>query len=527
MERKKLKISLNRSLVKKESNERKKWFIGVFLLFLALPLMLAAPKAPTSLVFEDNALPSFDEGAFKVNWASGGGDAEFNYTIYVFSDGIFYATGSNQSVTGISFSESVEANYSFIIEAWNGTGYRVNSSSEIFIYLDSGSPLVSFVGYEDVTFKKNTDNLELNLLISDSGSGLTDSFCIADVKGVNNSMPISNGWCNFSSISLSELTDGNKTIKVYVNDTLNNVRFDYNYVVWVDTTPPSLDFDCVPSTVLTGETVTCTCNATDSGSGVNKTEYSVNPSTSTQGTFTRTCTSTDNIGNLDSTTTQYTVNPSSSADPEDDAEGDSETVEWIFSYTINETEAEKGYTEVLSLKRRILATIDSEEHSVGVLEVNESHVTLQIASTPIQKILGIGQSLKLNLVDDGFYDLYILLNGILSNSTANLTVQNIHEEISSASEEGEGSANQNNTGGENLGGETERSKGKILIWSIILGFILALIIILYFAFRKKPASKETEVYEEEEDSIYGEEGAIEEDVGEAKGPGEGKEPEVI
>jgi len=54
--------------------EKNKRVIIVFLLFLAMPLIFAAPNAPTGLFFEDNTDANYDEGVFSVNWVSGGGD---------------------------------------------------------------------------------------------------------------------------------------------------------------------------------------------------------------------------------------------------------------------------------------------------------------------------------------------------------------------------------------------------------------------------------------------------------------------
>jgi len=50
--------------------------------------------------------------------------------------------------------------------------------------------------------------------------------------------------------------------------------------------PEITSFSCSPSSVVVGETVTCSCSGTDVGKGISSTTYTANPSTSTAGTFT-------------------------------------------------------------------------------------------------------------------------------------------------------------------------------------------------------------------------------------------------
>ncbi|MBS3064711.1 MAG: fibronectin type III domain-containing protein, partial [DPANN group archaeon] len=120
-------------------NKKNIYFIGILFSIICIYLILAAPNAPTNLVFNNNATPNYDEGTFTLNWTSGAGDAESNYSIYVFSNGSNYLIASNNSVTGYSFSNTTEANYTFIVQAVNETGFGANSSN-ISIYVDTTAP---------------------------------------------------------------------------------------------------------------------------------------------------------------------------------------------------------------------------------------------------------------------------------------------------------------------------------------------------------------------------------------------------
>jgi len=225
-------------------NKKEIFVIGIFLFLIGL--ICAAANAPTTLIFNNNATSSYDEGFFFVNWTSGAGDAEANYSIYVFSDDVFYLKADNNSVTGYSFSNTTEANYTFIIEAVNATADTTNSTTNISIYVDSTAPTVTLPHYTNATFKKNTDNLILNISISDASSGLTGSVCLIDVNGTNQSITVSGGWCNNTAINLTGLSDGNQTIKVYVNDTVNNLALNNSYVVQIDSTAPTVTLGTNP-----------------------------------------------------------------------------------------------------------------------------------------------------------------------------------------------------------------------------------------------------------------------------------------
>ncbi|MEM2121231.1 MAG: PGF-pre-PGF domain-containing protein [Candidatus Woesearchaeota archaeon] len=124
--------------------------------------------------------------------------------------------------------------------------------------------------------------------------------------------PISNGSDTFyCTIDLtSALQDGNHTLNVTVydyggssgNSATESISFE------LDKTPPVITFSLSATTVYVGQTITATCTAIDSRDGSVSTNYSVNPSTSTPGTFTTTCTATDSAGNIATSTITYTVN---------------------------------------------------------------------------------------------------------------------------------------------------------------------------------------------------------------------------
>ena len=287
------------------------WFSKIFVLFMfvfflsgiSIGTIFAAPSPPTAVVFGNNVTSVFDEGNFSVNWTSGGGD-EVNYTIYIFADNILFATAGNDSETGYLFNNHTEANYTFIIEAVNATLVGVNSSN-ISIYVDRTAPTIALPVYANGTAKQNSSMLTLNISVSDTSSGLTGSRCIVDVNGTNESLAVSSGWCNSTNFNLTGLSDGNHTIKVYVNDTVNILGINDSFVVFLDSTNPLATADCSPSSAIKGSIIECTCSGSDAASGVSSKSDDQSITKNSAGAFDFSCTVTDNAGNSNTDTFTY------------------------------------------------------------------------------------------------------------------------------------------------------------------------------------------------------------------------------
>lgn len=88
-----------------------------------------------------------------------------------------------------------------------------------------------------------------------------------------------------------------------------------------DTTAPTISsFSCSPTSVYTGDTITCSCSATDD-TGISPTvSYTTNPSTSSSGTLTTTCTATDSNNNSVSSSVTYSVSQRGSGESSPAAE---------------------------------------------------------------------------------------------------------------------------------------------------------------------------------------------------------------
>ena len=97
----------------------------------------------------------------------------------------------------------------------------------------------------------------------------------------------------------------------------------------------------------------------------------------------------------------------------------------------------------------------------------------------MQVTLTAGEDAKVDITDDGFYDVYVLLNSITGNK-ADVTVQKIHEEIP------EGGTGVETTGEQPLEEEEEEEEGGISTWIWIL---IAVVIIALVVWKTKKTKK--------------------------------------
>lgn len=459
-------------------------FFGIFFLvisILILNFVLASLGQVTDVYFSQNVTSDYDEGNFTINWTAETG--AYFYFIYpavlnTTGDYILFENATNDSATGYSFNNWTEGNYTFVISAWNTTEYGANSTN-VTIYVDRTAPVITLPFYTNATPKQNTTTLTLNISVTDAKSGLTGTLCLIDVNGTNQTISYSAGWCNTTNGNLTGLADGNHTIEVYVNDTVNNLGLNNSFVVLADTTVPSVTIvSCSPSSVIVGDIVTCGCSGNDSGSGINSslTTPSSTPSTSQTGTFTYACSVTDNAGNSATTTASYSVTG-------DSGDGSTTSSSWTSTHGISDEIFEKGYTQEIGAKKRVRVRVENTYHYIGVVSLTETKATINITSAPVQVILGIGEDAKVDVTDDGFYDIYVILNAI-ANNKANVTMQKIHEEIP-AEEEGPVTTTGELEEGEGEEEEEEEAEEKDRTWLWVLIAILIIIVFGYLVAKKK------------------------------------------
>ncbi|MBT3405527.1 hypothetical protein HN832_05085 [archaeon] len=315
--------------------------------------------------------------------------------------------------------------YNITVTSLNTTG---TSATNIAVTVnDTNSPSeINFTS--PITYGNYSGTLILNITLIDDGTMDLVFFNVTNSTGGQNatytaSNPSGNYWN--ASLLTTDFVDGTYNITVWSNDSAGNAN---NTVVasnlTFDNTNPTVTFSCSPTSVRRGTATTCTCTPADGGSGVNAalTSLTASPSTTSVGAFTTTCTYADLAGNTGSTTASYTVTSEGGI-----SSGSGTPSFYQNTYVHNEQELDE-FQKQLKVKERVKLKINSQTHYVGIKELTDESVTLEIQSDPIEVTLKIGEEKRVDVDADDILDLIVKLNGI-TNNQADLIVIAIEEGV--------------------------------------------------------------------------------------------------
>jgi flagellar basal body-associated protein FliL len=166
---------------------------------------------------------------------------------------------------------------------------------------------------------------------------------------------------------------------------------------------------------------------------------------------------------------------------------------WLTTFApLTNDQVSVGTAVELSAKARVGVKIANVTHYVGVLAANTStgKVTVNVSSTPQQRIMSIGEQWKVELTGDNNYDLLLTLNSISAANKANITIKAINETIVQETTGDQNlSANadvadQNANAGDGTSKKTSMSIKWIVI--IIVAVIVIVAIIFFIKWKKNP-----------------------------------------
>jgi hypothetical protein len=360
-------------------------------------------------------------GVLSVTKALGNDSNYFMFSVITNNPSGYNITAPAYNITVVTINGSAAVNTTFkknlSVQVWDVIAPSANWSSN--------TP----ANYSNIT----TTGIIANLSWSDAGQMNTINITLLNsaLAPINSTTNISVNRGHFNSTyynftNTTGLPDGVYYLNVSkLNDSMNNVNLSNLFLrkITIDRTAPATPtFSCTPTTVNSGQTVTCTCTGTDATTGVQSTTYNSTPSTSGTGTFTETCIVGDYAGHNTSTTATYTV-----ISGEGPSTGGS-TVTGT-TYTPSETQLSTGYTQSLSSnKGRVKLSVDGKTHYVSIATVTATSATIRVASNLTEVSLNVGGETKIDVSGDSFYDVYVKLLSI--NSTkANLEIKKIHEAI--------------------------------------------------------------------------------------------------
>ncbi|HLD97720.1 MAG TPA: PGF-pre-PGF domain-containing protein [Candidatus Nanoarchaeia archaeon] len=208
-----------------------------------------------------------------------------------------------------------DGNYTINATIFNASGsYSIKDSvnASLKVIFDTTPPLVVANATPQSGYNVSS-NYSINISIIDTTLNAFSwvRFNVTTYAGVqvafltpNNAA--SNYWN--ATLDTSTISDGVYNISIVANDTLNNLNNSVNIINFtVDNSVPTISHTCGEATVDRDEVLTCSCGGSDSVSGIETISYTVNPSTSSTGSFTTPCTVTNYAGLSKSSSVSYNV----------------------------------------------------------------------------------------------------------------------------------------------------------------------------------------------------------------------------
>ena len=344
--------------------------------------------------------------------------SQLNYT----SDGTNCWYSRNAGVTNSS-SVSCTTDFTNVISAEGSNTWTVyvndsagnQNSTSITFFKDTIYPQISFgSGTSADNSNLSQSNVYVSVSVTETNED-TITFLLYNSTGQVNL----NSYTNSTrTINWTNLADAIYTYNVTINDTAGNSNTTARRTITLDTTAPIISFSCSKSSLTAGETLRCSCSATDNIDPSPSVSYTANPSTSNTGTFTTTCSATDYTGNSASSSISYNVESSGGGG--------------YLNYGISSEDLANGHTRIMRKNWKMNFKINNETHTLLVKDITENNILVVLSSEPQEASLITGGEKKFELTGDNYYDLFVKLNSIKKSmffSEANLTIQAINEEI--------------------------------------------------------------------------------------------------
>lgn len=338
--------------------------------------------------------------------------------------------------TNFSFNATAftPGNYTINVTLLNSTAFT-NHSFNVYINDTTAPTAVEFVSAGTglaASANLSQNYIPINASVTDNGIIKTFNITLTNISSglaLNTSNFTSSATTHF--LNFTGLGDGNYSVNATAVDSFDNSNLTSQVLIFtLDTVAPIVTLSCTPITVNIGNTITCTCAATDVGSGVSSTSSTANPSTSSTGTFTTTCTARDNAGNnATSNIVSYDVLTSDAA-PGSGGGGTTYTK----TYVVTDEQFTEGYTKGIAKNEKMSIKISGITHNIGITALTSTTATISIFSIPQEATLSIGDERRFDVDADNYYEIYVKLNKIESNK-ADITIKSIYEKVVTATEE--------------------------------------------------------------------------------------------
>ncbi len=398
---------------------------------------------PTGFTFENNSnitnVSNVPNEAVSVNFSSIGSILSWTNDTIVSLINSSQLT-LNQTYFAFNATASTPGTYNFIVDVILTNGTTITTSNVSVIINDTTAPTaVAFVSPGLTTQGANLsqNSIPIKITVTDEGTdtgkwlssinislyNYTSAYNVTYLNSSLNYTLLNVSSTSSAFINFTGLADGDYMINATVNDTQGNKNDSIVLNITLDRVAPTLAFSCDHALVNVGDTITCTCSASDATSGVSgAVSYAINPSTTSADNLKAYCSAVDYAGNNASTSLDYTVTGSGVAI----SNGGGTT--YTKTYVVTDEQFIEGYTKQVKKNEKIRIKVDGKTHNVGVTGLTSTTATLSIFSTPQEATLSVGDERRFDVDADDYYDVYVKLNKIESNK-ADVTIKSIHEKV--------------------------------------------------------------------------------------------------
>jgi len=427
-------------------------------------------------------------------------------TNFAYTNITFYNATKSLNLTIKNTTSMTNAQYNYTSLA-NGIWYinattcdlagNCNSSITINVTIDTINPSINFTNPTHLTGYFSRTNIVINATASDAN-------LVNITINLYNSTTLINSTTTLSSpnfVNITGLIDGIYFFNVTATDGAGNVNNTETRNVTLDTVAPTITLQ-TPADKVSSEVTeyNFTFNVTVEASGIsscslifdgtaintltnlsNYVVYGFYNSSLSIGSHIWSINCTDlavNVGN--STNREMTINAVSSLSPQPQTGGGG-----IYS-KINETELLKGYRKSFMLGETLGFIINGSYHKLTLLQikllnVTGNNITILIQSIPQKATISLGEEMKFDLNNDGYYDVSITLKNITSRTKVELIVKSITlESITPTTEI-------TPTGAEE--GIQESSKPLKTIWAIVIIALIVIIVLIVYLITSKKLTK--------------------------------------
>lgn len=311
---------------------------------------------------------------------------------------------------------------------------------------DTTAPWILFVA-PGLTTQSNLsrESIAINVSAYDEGSLGIINISLYNLTGILNSSNGSYGALS-SFVNFSNLSDGVYLVNVSVNDTNTNLnrtiaalRVILDHVVpsvslaEVSSNQTALNISISVSDSLTGISGSCSVvsgGGTVSGSGSTQYLFRNGLDCEEGYTFNVSCTDTaSNIGYASGSFSTDDCDSSSSDSGSSSGSGSGgDSTYWERTVSVSSSDLSNGYSTILQQRERLRVSVGGLDHHVGIVDIDNDDITVNVSSTPQQAVLKINTTKLFEVSGDSYYDLSITLLGINSSETgANITLYSVHE----------------------------------------------------------------------------------------------------